>query len=184
MCVYNTLSPQLLSKFGNVTIIKQLYHNNVSLSLPPWLYGSLPLSISLSLSPLSIPRSLQAFRFRAGRYTMLCVLRTLLVLVSWGIAVGIPRFELCLALVGSLATTILAFILPPLFHLALKWRITATWKNVFHVCLLVAGIGASAAATTINLYAAITQRGGGSSCSSIRSQCEAADTSTGHCQAS
>lgn len=112
---------------------------------------------------------------------MLCVLRTLLVLVSWSIAVSIPRFELCLALVGSLATTILAFILPPLFHLTLKWRITSLARRVFHILLLISGILASVAATSINLYTAITDRGGSTSCSAIREQCQAIDTPTAHC---
>ena len=115
---------------------------------------------------------------------MLCVLRTFLVLVSWGIAVGIPRFELCLALVGSLATTILAFILPPLFHLALKWRVTSWARRVFHICLLLAGLAASITATSINLYTAIEERGGSDTCSSIRKQCQARDTATGHCSTS
>lgn len=112
---------------------------------------------------------------------MQCVLRTLLVLVSWSIAVGIPRFELCLALVGSLATTILAFILPPLFHLALKHRVTPLWRNIFHLCLLLAGIAASALATGINLYTAITQRGGEDTCQSILTQCDLEGSPTGHC---
>lgn len=112
---------------------------------------------------------------------MLCVLRTLLVLVSWGIAVGVPRFEICLALVGSLATTVLAFILPPLFHLALKRRQTPLWKNLFHVCLLLVGIAASALATGINLYTAITERGSLDTCQSIARQCRLEDGPTSHC---
>ena len=115
---------------------------------------------------------------------MLCILRTFLVLISWGIAVAIPRFELCLALVGGLATTVLAFILPPLFHLALKRKVTKPWRNVFHTCLLIAGIIASGVATGINLYTAIEEPGSTASCSSIRVQCEARDTATGHCTTS
>ena len=112
---------------------------------------------------------------------MLCVIRALLVLVSWGIAVGIPRFEICLALVGSLATTILAFILPPLFHLALKRHKTPLWKNVFHGCFLAAGIAASALATGVNLYTAITERGHPDTCQSIAAQCRLEDGPTSHC---
>ena len=130
---------------------------------------------------LSLSSPPQALKYRASRYAMLCVIRTLLVMVSWGIAVGIPRFELCLALVGSLATTILAFILPPLFHLALKRRETPLWRNIFHLCLLVSGVGVSALATGINLYMAITDRGTPATCSSIRDNCNLGGSPTGHC---
>ena len=102
-------------------------------------------------------------------------------LVSWGIAVGIPRFEICLALVGSLATTIIAFILPPLFHLSLKWRQTVLWRRVFHVCLLVGGIVVSAVATGINLYIAITQRASETTCHSIQQQCQQTDQAPQYC---
>ena len=135
---------------------------------------------SLYLPPS--PSPLQSLQFRVGRYAMLCVIRTFLVMVSWSIAVGIPRFEICLALVGSLATTILAFILPPLFHLSLKWRVTRLARNVFHVCLLLSGIVVSLLATSISLYAAITERGSPDTCDSIRTRCRLAGSHTGHCE--
>ena len=83
---------------------------------------------------------------------MILTLRVLLVLFSWGVAVGIPRFEICLALVGSLATSILAFVLPPLFHLVLKWRFTHITRIIFHVVILMFGVFATAVATGVNLY--------------------------------
>lgn len=115
---------------------------------------------------------------------MVCVLRTLLVLVAWGVAVGIPRFELCLALVGSLATTILAFVLPPLFHLTLKWNHTHILLNVFHICILVAGIVATILATSVNLYMAIISPSSGDKCSTILNQCSITLNGTyEHCMA-
>ena len=102
---------------------------------------------------------------------MVCVLRTFLVLISWGVAVGIPRFELCLALVGSLATTILAFILPPLFHLVLKWKYIHIFRKIFHIIILVCGIAASGIATGVNLYQAIEHPGGSVNCTELRDQC-------------
>ena len=148
------------------------------------LSSPLTTSCSLTSSPTLSPPlpPLQSLRFRAGRYAMLCVIRTFLVLVSWSIAVGIPRFEICLALVGSLATTILAFILPPLFHLSLKWRVTRPARNIFHVCLLLGGIVVSLLATGISLYAAITERGSADTCTSIRTRCRLEGSHTGHCQ--
>ncbi len=110
---------------------------------------------------------------------MVYVLRTLLVLVSWGVAVGIPRFELCLALVGSLATTVLAFVLPPLFHLVLKWRHTHMCLNVFHIVLLACGILATVLATSINLYMAIIAPATNNTCNAIHDQC--GDKTVGNC---
>ena len=112
---------------------------------------------------------------------MICALRTFLVLISWGVAVGIPRFEICLALVGGLATTILAFILPPLFHLRLKWRYTAIWRRVFHLAILVFGIAATGLVTGVNLYQAIEHRGGDVDCSTLMSQCVGSNNPEAHC---
>lgn len=103
---------------------------------------------------------------------MVFALRAVLVLISWGVAVGIPRFELCLALVGSLATTVLAFVLPPLFHLVLKWRHTHMCLNVFHILLLTCGILATVLATSINLYMAITAPASNGTCGAIHNQCQ------------
>lgn len=110
---------------------------------------------------------------------MVYALRTILVLISWAVAVGIPRFELCLALVGSLATTVLAFVLPPLFHLVLKWRHTHMCVNVFHIVLLTCGILATVLATSINLYMAIVAPANNGTCTAIHNQCLA--TLDGNC---
>ena len=106
---------------------------------------------------------------------MICTLRTVLVLLAWGLAVAIPHFELIVALVGSLATTILAFVLPPLFHLVLKWKITHIARRIFHLLILCFGIVASGVATGVNLYGAITSSPP-SNCSQIQMQCELNDT--------
>lgn len=113
---------------------------------------------------------------------MTFVLRALLVLVSWGVAVGIPRFELCLALVGSLTTTVLAFILPPLFHLRLKWKYTTVVRNMFHIALLVMGILVTVLATGINLYMAIKDKGGSTTCDQFKTICNVSYSDpTDHC---
>ena len=102
---------------------------------------------------------------------MTFTLRALLVMVSWSVAVGIPRFELCLALVGSLTTTILAFVLPPLFYLRVLWRQTGIPKKVFLSCLLVVGIVITVGATAINLYMAIKGGGHGPTCDDFKNFC-------------
>ena len=113
----------------------------------------------------------QRIGYRVMRYLMVCCLRTLLVLVSWGVAIGIPRFELCLALVGSFATSVLAFILPPLFHLSLFWRDGQLGRKLFHICLLSLGILVTILATSINLYMAIKNHSSGGGCDKIKTQC-------------
>ena len=113
---------------------------------------------------------------------MILGLRTLIVIVSWSVAAGIKHFELCLALVGSLTTTVLAFILPPLFHLVLKWRHTAMARNIFHFVLLVAGVIVTVGATGINLYMAIKGGGGSTNCTQFKTICTVGYTSADdHC---
>ena len=104
-------------------------------------------------------------------YVLVCVLRTFLVLISWCVAVAIPRFELCLAFVGSLATSVLAFVLPPLFHLVLKRRWVSLPRNILHGVILVVGILATIAATAINLREAIISSSSGGGCNDIHAQC-------------
>lgn len=102
-----------------------------------------------------------------------CILRTLLVLVSWGVAVGIPRFEICLALVGSLTATVLAFVLPPLFHIIIKWHHIGVIKKSFHIMIVVFGIAATLLTTGVGLYNAITSPGSTTSCHEINQYCAA-----------
>ena len=109
--------------------------------------------------------------WRATRYAIICVLRTFLVLISWGVAVAIPRFELCLAFVGSLATSVLAFVLPPLFHLVLKHKMVSLPRNILHGVILVVGVLATLAATSINLREAIVDHSSGDNCTAIHTQC-------------
>lgn len=104
---------------------------------------------------------------------MVCTVRTLLVLISWGVAIGIPRFELCLAFVGSLAASVLAFVLPPLFHPLLLWKKTHMSRNILHIFILVIGVIATILATGINLYEAIKQHSSGNNCPSIQQGCVA-----------
>ena len=103
-------------------------------------------------------------------------------LVSWSVAAGIRHFELCLALVGSLTTTVLAFVMPPLFHLVLKWRDTAMARNVFHAVLLLVGVFVTVGATAINLYMAIKGGGSPTTCAQFHNICTVGyETNDAHC---
>ena len=106
-----------------------------------------------------------------ARNVMIWTMRAIMVLFAWGFAVGVPRFEICLAIVGSFATSILAFVLPPLFHLALKWKMTHIARNVFHIVLLICGIAATLIATGVNMYEAIKNHSSGSTCGSVQYSC-------------
>ena len=101
------------------------------------------------------------------------ILRALLVLISWAVAVGIPRFEICLALVGSLTATVLAFVLPPLFHIIIKWHHIGVIKKTFHILIVIFGIVATLLTTGVGLYSAITSHGGSVTCETIKDKCTA-----------
>ena len=73
-------------------------------------------------------------------YLKIVILRPLLVLVSFGLAISVPYFEFMAALVGGFATTLLAFIWPPLFHFLLLRKTTNIFRNLFHILLLLVGI--------------------------------------------
>lgn len=150
---------QFFSNKFDVRSIKDLYESKVSSH-----------DVKYELNASYFPR-VQSCGYITARTVMTFSLRGMLVLVSWGVAVGIPRFELCLALVGSLTTTVLAFILPPLFHLKLMWRGVDMKRNIFHVCLLLLGIFVTILATGINLYMAITSSGHGPTCDDFKEFC-------------
>ena len=97
-----------------IRVLYQVYVLFTSLSFFPLLPLSLPHSLSLSLTPSltpSLPLSLSSLSQ--------CVLRVILVLLTGVIVALIPNFSILMALVGSSCCTLLAFILPALFHIRL-----------------------------------------------------------------
>ncbi|XP_037569572.1 proton-coupled amino acid transporter 1 isoform X1 [Dermacentor silvarum] len=80
------------------------------------------------------PRAVMVFEF---------LLRTALVTMTFVLAVAVPRLDLFIPLVGALASSSLALILPPLFELFTMWegdqgKLMWSWlwvKNVF-ICVL------------------------------------------------
>ena len=81
----------------------------------------------------------------------MCIMRAVLVLLAFAIAAPIPHFELIVALVGGLATTIAAFILPPAFHLLLFWRLKSKFIAVLNILLLLFGLVASTVTTATTI---------------------------------
>ena len=88
-----------------------IVHFTLFLPSPPSLSPSLPLSLPLSLPPSLSPSLSLPFSQ--------CVLRVILVLLTGVIVALIPNFSILMALVGSSCCTLLAFILPALFHIRL-----------------------------------------------------------------
>ena len=105
------------------------------------------------------------------RYPFICVLRSLLVLISWSVALLIPQFQLCVAFIGGnvvtcghvnyhysllgLATTTLAFIMPPLFHLKLMWNKTALSRRILLIVIMIFGIVTTLITTGVNIDAIV-----------------------------
>lgn len=105
------------------------------------------------------------------RYTIICVLRSLLVLLSWSVALLIPQFQLCVAFIGGkyqcpvtmvtivsvvgLATTTLAFIMPPLFHLKLMWKKTELSRRILLITIVTFGIITTLITTGVNIDAIV-----------------------------
>ena len=107
------------------------------------------------------------------RYTFICLIRSLLVLLSWSVALLIPQFQLCVAFIGGeyhclvamvivnvvditgLATTTLAFIMPPLFHLKLMWQKTELSRRILLITIMTFGIIATLITTAVNIDAIV-----------------------------
>ena len=88
---------------------------------------------------------------KVARCVMVCIMRAVLVLLAFAIAAPIPHFELIVALVGGLATTIAAFILPPAFHLLLFWKLKSKPIAMLNVVLLLFGVVASTITTATTI---------------------------------
>ncbi|XP_003388735.3 PREDICTED: amino acid transporter ANT1-like [Amphimedon queenslandica] len=69
-----------------------------------------------------------------------CILRILLVLVTGIIVLLIPNFSILMALVGSSCCTLLAFILPAVFHVKLFGKNIARFQFFFDILLILIGL--------------------------------------------
>jgi amino acid permease len=94
-------------------------------------------------------------RRKIVRTLLVWTLRAGLVLTAFAIAYAIPFFNLIVALVGGLATTIAAFILPPLFHIMLFWRIRPKGITILNAAIFVFGILASVITTVTTIMSVI-----------------------------
>lgn len=83
---------------------------------------------------------------RIVTYEYIC--RTILVLVTFLLAITVPKLNLMMDLVGSISGTALSIILPPLIHIAAFWDDTSGGSKAFmiivDVSLILIGIAASA----------------------------------------
>ena len=89
------------------------------------------------------------------RVILVCFMRACLVLIAFAIAAVIPYFQLIITLVGGLATTISAFILPPLFHVLLFWSIKPKGISILNIIIFVFGVFASIITTVTTILQVI-----------------------------
>jgi len=68
------------------------------------------------------------------------ILRTVLVCVSAGAAIGIPLFGLFAGFVGTFSNSFIAFIFPPIFYLSLFRGQIPIWKIILCVIICIIGI--------------------------------------------
>ena len=135
-------------------------------NLPSGIFNNivrLMLSFELTLSfPLVFKPASQIFENYLNKLTtrlkflQILILRPILVLASFGLAIGVPYFQFMAALVGGFATTLLAFIWPPLFHFLLLRSNTNILRNLFHILLFLVGI-LSIVSTTLTTILQIIQ---------------------------
>ena len=57
---------------------------------------------------------------------------------------------------AGLAATIVAFVMPPLFHLKLMWHRTETGRKLLLIIILLFGIAATLITTGVNIEAIVT----------------------------
>ena len=80
------------------------------------------------------------------------LIRSIIVILTAIIAISIPYFSLFVSLVGAFGSSILAFILPTLFHLKM-FKKTSTKTVIFiNYAILIFGIVASFVSTTVTVY--------------------------------
>lgn len=81
--------------------------------------------------------------------------RTILVLITFILAVSVPRLNLLMDLVGSISGTALSIILPPVIHIATFWSDTSGASKAFMIIadttLIIIGIIASVSGSYFSL---------------------------------
>jgi len=79
------------------------------------------------------------------------LLRSILVVITLLLAVSIPYFSLFVSLVGALGCSMLAFILPCVFHLKLFYYQTPPWRKGLNVAIGIFGVFASIVSSAVTL---------------------------------
>merc|ERR1712061_470775 len=97
-------------------------------------------------------------KFRCLRDSQRCwrriAFRTILVVLTGVIGMQIPHFGLFLGLIGSVACSLLAFVLPALFHLKRpdKPADSSYWVDVKDIAVVLFGIVAGATSFVVTLH--------------------------------
>lgn len=79
------------------------------------------------------------------------IVRITIVLFTILVAITIPYFGLFMSLIGSFGSSLLAFILPTIFHLKLFWGHHHPLRLIINIVIIIFGVIASAISTTITV---------------------------------
>jgi len=82
--------------------------------------------------------------------------RTLLVLVTFGLAAAIPKLDLFISLVGAFSSSFLALIFPPLLELITFWPNPSKWTMFKDISIIVFGIIGFFAGTYASIESLVT----------------------------
>lgn len=146
---------------------------SITLNLPPknWLYISVNLMFALSIFityglqfyvPIKITWPFFAKRLSSRRFQIYSeyIYRTILVLVSFGIAALVPHLDLLISLIGAFAACALALMLPPtieLLTLSVEQGQLPWWKVLKDILIIVFGLIGFVTGTQTSLQEIITK---------------------------
>jgi len=94
------------------------------------------------------------------------ILRTLTVIITILLAIGIPHFGLFMSLIGAFGSSLLAFILPTIFHIKLFWGKHHPLRLTINIIIIIFGVIASGISTTVTVIQIVEVMTGNSSSSS------------------
>ncbi|CEM39819.1 unnamed protein product [Vitrella brassicaformis CCMP3155] len=140
--------------FGSDTdeiVTHNLPHNVISVLVR----GALSLGLFLTYPIMLVPvfEILEETLCKDQRLVGTCswkgnLLRASLVVLTGMVSVAVPNFNIFISLVGSSASTCLAFLLPALFHLKLRWDELRSWQVVRECLCIALGVGGAVLGTT------------------------------------
>jgi len=147
--------------FGNgvsAYVFCSLPHNTLLSFLQLSLSLELMLSVPIVVLPanMAIEECLKMEEPHDNRgYLKRCAVRALLILGAWAFAVAVPVFQSVLSLVGGFACAAIAFVIPPLFDIKVRFDTgeskSISVKDVVHAFIFLFGLAALGITTVMNI---------------------------------